>query len=38
VVAIDRDLLTEHVGRVSKGELILIFTGLDVVLGREGQT
>ena len=38
IVAIDRALLTEHVGRVSKGELTLILTGIDVVLGREDQT
>lgn len=27
-------VLIEHVGRVSKGELQLILTGIDVVLGR----
>lgn len=34
IVAIDRTLLTEHVGRVSRGELRLILAGVDVVLGR----
>lgn len=38
IVAIDRGLLTEHVGRVSKGELSLILAGIDIVLGREDQT
>ncbi len=35
IVAIDRAVLTEHVGRVSKGELSLILAGIDVVLGRD---
>lgn len=38
IVAIDQALLTEHVGRVSKGELALILTGIDVVLGRGDQS
>ena len=38
IVAIDRTLLTEHVGRVSRGELTLILTGIDVVLGRGDQS
>lgn len=35
IVAIDRVLLTEHVGRVSKGELSLILAGVEVILGRD---
>jgi mRNA interferase MazF len=35
IVAIVRALLTEHVGRASKGELSLILAGIDVVLGPE---
>lgn len=35
IVAIDRGLLTEHVGRVSEQELAVILAGIDVVLGRE---
>jgi mRNA interferase MazF len=38
IVAIDRALLAEHVGRVSRGELNLILAGLDVVLGRDDGT
>lgn len=34
VVAIDRTLLAEHVGRVPKPTLELILEGIDVVLGR----
>jgi mRNA interferase MazF len=34
VVAVDRALLTERVGRISKKQLELVFTGLDIVLGR----
>ena len=37
IVTIDRGLLTENVGRVSKEELALILAGIDVVLGRDGQ-
>jgi hypothetical protein len=33
-VTVDRDVLTERVGRVSKKELDLVFAGLDLVLGR----
>jgi hypothetical protein len=35
IVTIDRTLLTEQVGRVSQGELRLIFAGIDVVLDRK---
>jgi mRNA interferase MazF len=34
VVTLDRGLLTERVGRVSKNQLELVFSGLDIVLGR----
>jgi mRNA interferase MazF len=38
IVAIDRGLLDEHVGRVSRGEFSLILAGIDVVLGRDDGT
>ena len=34
IVTLDRVLLTERVGRISKKQLDLVFSGLDVVLGR----
>jgi mRNA interferase MazF len=34
VVTLDRDMLSERVGRVSKRQLELVFAGLDLVLGR----
>ena len=34
ILAIDRTLLQEQTGRVSDGQLQLIFDGFDVVLGR----
>ena len=34
IVTLDRDLLTERVGRVSKKQLELVFAGLDLVMGR----
>lgn len=34
IVALDRTVLTERVGRISKQQLQLVFAGLDVVLGR----
>ncbi len=34
IVALDRALLTERVGRISKKQLELVFAGLDIVLGR----
>lgn len=36
IVAIDRTLLTEHVDRISNGDLRLILAGIDVVLARTG--
>ena len=35
IVAIDRDLLTERVGRVSAADLGRIMVGIDLVLGRD---
>jgi len=34
IVTLDRGLLTERVGRVSKKQLELVFSGLDLVMGR----
>ena len=34
IITLDRAVLTERVGRVSKKQLELVFSGLDVVLGR----
>jgi mRNA interferase MazF len=34
IVSLDRIVLTERVGRVSKKQLELVFAGLDLVLGR----
>ncbi len=34
IVTLDRTLLTERVGRISKKQLELVFAGLDIVLGR----
>lgn len=34
IVAVDRDLLTERVGKVSRARLELLLAGIDVVLGR----
>jgi mRNA interferase MazF len=34
IVTLDRSLLTERVGRVSKKQLELVFAGLDLVMGR----
>ena len=36
IVTLDRSLLTERVGRVSARQLALVFSGLDLVLGRSG--
>ena len=35
IVAIDRELLTERVGRLSAAELQSVMAGIDLVLGRE---
>ena len=34
IVSIDRDMLTERVGKVRAQQLELVFAGLDLVLGR----
>lgn len=34
VVALDKDQLTERVGKISRRKLDLVFAGIDVVLGR----
>lgn len=34
IVSIDRNILTDRVGRVAKPKLQLIFEGIDLVLGR----
>ena len=34
IVTVDRGLLTERVGRISRRQLELVFAGLDIVLGR----
>ena len=34
LVTLDRGMLTERVGRLSKSKLSLVFAGIDVVLGR----
>jgi len=34
LVTLDRSLLTERVGRVSRRQMALLFAGIDVVLGR----
>jgi mRNA interferase MazF len=34
IVTIDRDLLTERVGKLPRAKLELLFAGIDVVLGK----
>ena len=34
IITLDRELLTEEVGKVSKRHLELILTGIDIILGR----
>jgi mRNA interferase MazF len=34
IVSLDRSLLTDRVGRVSRKQLALLFAGIDIVLGR----
>jgi len=34
IVTIDRSLLTEEVGKLSKRQLELVFAGIDIVMGR----
>jgi len=35
IVTLDRDLLTERVGKLAAGKLELILAGIDIVLGRD---
>ena len=35
IVTIDRSLLTERVGRLTAGDLQLVLSGIDLMLGRE---
>ena len=34
IVTLDKDLLTERVGKLPRAKLELIFSGIDVVMGR----
>jgi len=34
IITLDRDLLTQKVGSISRKQLDLVFSGLDIVLGR----
>jgi len=34
IVTLDRDVLTERVGRISKKQFELVFAGLDLLMGR----
>ncbi len=34
IVTVDRELLTERAGKISHAKLELLFSGIDVVLGR----
>jgi hypothetical protein len=34
IVALDRDLLTERVGKLPRSKVILILAGIDMVLGK----
>jgi mRNA interferase MazF len=34
IITLDRDLITEEVGKVAKRQLELILTGIDIILGR----
>lgn len=34
LVTLDRDLLTERVGRVANRQMALVFAGIDIMLGR----
>src|SRR5688572_4249553 len=34
IITLDRELLTEDVGKLSKRQLDLILTGIDIILGR----
>jgi mRNA interferase MazF len=34
IITLDRDSLTEEVGKLSKRQLELVLTGIDIILGR----
>ena len=34
VVALDKDLLTDRVGKLSRAKLLLLLAGIDVIVGR----
>jgi mRNA interferase MazF len=34
IISLDRELLTEDIGKISKRQLELILSGIDIVLGR----
>jgi mRNA-degrading endonuclease toxin of MazEF toxin-antitoxin module len=34
IVTLDRDLMTEEVGKLAKPQLELVLAGIDIVLGR----
>jgi mRNA-degrading endonuclease toxin of MazEF toxin-antitoxin module len=34
VISVDKDLLTEHVGKLARAKVDLVLAGLDAVLGR----
>ena len=34
VLTLDKDLLTERVGKLPRAKVALLFTGIDIVLGR----
>ena len=34
VLTLDRDLLTDRIGKLSRAKVELLFTGIDIVLGR----
>jgi mRNA-degrading endonuclease toxin of MazEF toxin-antitoxin module len=34
IVSVDKQVLTEHVGRVSAAKLKLVLSGIDIVFGR----
>ena len=34
VVTLDKSMLTEHVGRLSRAKLELLLAGIDIILGR----
>jgi hypothetical protein len=35
IVALDKELLTDRVGKLPRGKLELLFVGIDVIFGRD---